>query len=186
MTPPEQTTEGDARGEVAGGGLLGPRIAGVALLALGAVLIVSALGITRGGGYQLIGPATVPLVVAIVLLVLAAAFTLRTTVWTDTDLAERAAEEERACHWITVGLIGLVLVGYALALDGFRLGPIDLPGLGYVIATGLFLPLAARILGSRSPIRDIVAGFGIGIVVYIGFTQFLGVRLPAGILGLIL
>lgn len=167
----------------AGRGLLGPRVAAVALLALGALLIISALGIARGGGYQLVGPATVPLVVAVGLFVLAALFVLRTTVWTDIDLAARAAHEERACHWGTVGLGGIALVAYALALDGFTLGPVDVPGLGYVVATGLFLPLTARILGSRSPIRDLLAGFGIGIVVYVGFTQFLGVRLPAGILG---
>ena len=62
----------------------------------------------------------------------------------------------------------------------------EVPGLGYVLATGLFLPATARILGSRSPIRDTVAGFAIAIVIYIGFTQFLGVRLPAGILDLAL
>jgi putative tricarboxylic transport membrane protein len=167
-------------------GLLGPRLAAFALLGLGVVLIVSAVGITRGGGYQLIGPGTVPLVVAVGLLVFAGIFVLRTTLWTDADLAARAAEEERACDWVTVGLVGAALVAYALALDGFALGPLDLPGLGYVIATGLFLPLTARILGSRSPVRDVIAGFAIAIVVYVGFTEFLGVRLPAGILGLFL
>jgi putative tricarboxylic transport membrane protein len=52
------------------------------------------------------------------------------------------------------------------------------------VATGLFLPVTARILGSQLPIRDVVAGFGIGLIVYFAFTEFLGVRLPAGILGL--
>ena len=182
MTP-EPTTTGPRRSR---GALLGPRIVAVVLLAFAALLVVSALGVARGGGYQLIGPATFPLVAAIGLAVLAAILVLRTTLVADTDLAELAAEEERATHWPTVGLIGLVLVAYAIALDGVEVGPIEVPGLGYVIATGLFLPIAARILGSRSPVRDLVAGFGIGIVVYVGFTQFLGVRLPAGILGLVL
>jgi putative tricarboxylic transport membrane protein len=164
------------------GGLLGPRLTAAALLALGAVLIISALGITRGGGYQLIGPATVPLAVAIGLFALAVVFALRTTIWPDADLAARADDEERATHWSTVGLVALALVGYALALDGFAIGGIEMPGLGYVVATGLVLPLTARILGSRSPVRDVVIGLAIAIVVYIGFTQFLGVRLPAGIL----
>ncbi len=175
----------DERGQrgAQGGGLLGPRLVAVALLALAALLIVSAIGIARGGGYSVIGPATIPLVVAIGLLVLGAIFAVRTTVLPDTVLAELAAEEERATHWPTVGLTALALVGYALALDGFVLGPVDVPGLGYIVATGLFLPLTARILGSRSPIRDVIVGFGLGIVIYFGFTEFLGVRLPAGILG---
>jgi putative tricarboxylic transport membrane protein len=155
----------------------------VALLALAAILIVSAIGIARGGGYSVIGPATIPLVVAIGLLVLGAAFALRTTLLPDTDLAELSAEEEGATHWPTMGLTVLAILGYALALDGFKLGPVEVPGLGYIVATGIFLPVAARILGSRSPIRDVIVGIGIGIVVYFGFTEFLGVRLPAGVLG---
>jgi len=178
MTTEERGPRGDQEGS-----LLGPRLLAVALLALAAVLIVSAIGIASGAGYSVIGPATFPLVVAIALLVLGAIFALRTTVLPDTDLAELAAEEERATHWPTVGLTALALVGYALALDGFALGPVEVPGLGYIVATGIFLPLTARILGSRSPIRDVIVGFGIGIVIYFGFTEFLGVRLPAGILG---
>ncbi len=178
MTPDERGATG-----AGGGGLLGPRLVAVALLALAALLIVSAIGIAAGGGYTVIGPATIPLVVAVGLLVLSAIFALRTTFMPDTELAELAAEEERATHWPMVGLTALALVGYALALDGFGLGPVDVPGLGYIVATGLFLPLTARVLGSRSPIRDVIVGFGIGIVIYFGFTEFLGVRLPAGILG---
>lgn len=177
------TTEDRGPRSAQGRGFLGPRLVALAVLALAALLIVSAFGIARGGGYMVIGPATIPLVVAIGILVLSAIFALRTTVLPDLDLAEQAAEEERVTHWPTVGLTTLALVGYALALDGFALGPIDVPGLGYVVATGLFLPLTARILGSRALIRDLVAGLGIAIVVYIGFTEFLGVRLPAGILG---
>ncbi len=168
------------------GGLFGPRLAATALLVLAAVLIMSAFGIAAGGGYSVIGPATIPLVVAIVLLALAAIFALRTTILPDTDLAASAADEERATHWPTIGLVAITLIGYALALDGFSMGPLVVPGLGYVVATGIFLPLASRILGSGSPIRDVTVGFTIAIVVYIGFTQFLGVRLPAGLLGLLL
>ena len=166
------TTEERGPTGAQGGGLLGPRLVAVFLLALSAILIVSAIGIARGGGYTVISPATIPLVVSIGLLVLAAIFAFRTTLLPDADLAERAADEERATHWPTVGLVALALVAYAFALDG----------LGYVVATGLFLPVTAWILGSRSPIRDVAGGVGIAIVVYIGFTEFLGVRLPAGIL----
>jgi putative tricarboxylic transport membrane protein len=180
------TAEDRGPGGAQGGSLTGPRILAVVLLVLAAVLIVSALGIARGGGYSVIGPATIPLAVAIGLLVLGAIFALRTTIRPDVDLAQQAAEEERVTHWPTVGLIALALFGYALALDGFALGPIDVPSIGYVPATGIFLPLTARILGSRSLVRDVIAGFGIAIVVYVGFTEFLGVRLPAGLLGLVL
>jgi putative tricarboxylic transport membrane protein len=168
------------------GGFTGPRILAVVLLVLAVILIVSAIGISPGGGYTVIGPATVPLAVGIGLLVLAAIFAVRTTIRPDIDLAQQAAEEETACHWPTVGLIALALFGYALALDGFEIGPIDVPSIGYIPATGIFLPITARILGSRSLLRDVLAGFGIAIIVYFGFTEFLGVRLPGGILDLVL
>ena len=176
------TTQEPGRG-ARHGSLLGPRLLAAFLLGLAVLLIVSAFGIARGGGYSVIGPATIPLVVAFGLLVLGGLFALRTTALPDTDLSALAAEEEAVTHWPTVGLAALALVGYALALDGFDLGPLDVPGLGYIVATALFLPLAARILGSRSPIRDTVVGIAVAVVIYFGFSEFLGVRLPAGILG---
>ena len=182
MTTEDRGPEGAAGGS----SLTGPRVLAVVLLAIAVVLLVSALGIRQGGGYSVIGPAAVPLVVAVGLLVLAAIFALRTTVRPDIDLAKQAAEEDFACHWPTVGLIAVVLFGYALALDGFSLGSIDVPSLGYILATGIFLPLTARILGSHHLIRDVIAGFGVATVVYFGFTEFLGVRLPAGLLDFII
>jgi len=180
------TTEDRGPDGVQEGSLTGPRVLAVALLAIAVVLLVSALGIRQGGGFSVIGPAAVPLVVAVGLLVLAAIFAWRTTVRPDMDLARQAAEEEFACHWPTVGLIALALFGYALALDGFTVGPIKVPSLGYIPATGIFLPLTARILGSGNLRRDVIAGFGVATVVYFGFTEFLGVRLPAGVLDFII
>jgi len=180
MTVSEREAE-----RVASSGLLGPRLAAVALVVLSIVLIWSALGIRRGGGFNVIGPGTVPLVVAVILLVLSVILVVRTTVAPDVDLGERANEEELACYWPTVGLVAVALVGYAVALDGVALGPLQVPGIGFVVATGIFLPVVSRILGSRSIVRDVVVGFGLAVVVYVGFTEFLGVRLPAGVLGLI-
>jgi putative tricarboxylic transport membrane protein len=169
-----------------GAGLLGPRIAAAVLVAVGALLVVSAFGIARGGGYTVIGPATGPFVVAIGLTILGALLVLRTTVRPDLGLARQAAEEERATHWPTAWLAAAALVVYALALDGIEVAGIEIPGLGYVLATAIFLPVTARILGSRALLRDAIAGLVLALVVYFGFTEFLGVRLPAGLLGLVL
>src|SRR5918996_4122755 len=167
-------------------GLLGPRIAAAVLVGVGVLLTVSALGIARGGGYTVIGPATGPLIVAIGLAILGALFVLRTTVRPDLELGASVALEERATHWQTAGLTVAVLVVYALALDGVKLGGVEIPGLGYLVATAIFLPVTARFLGSRALVRDIVAGVVVATVLYVGFTEFLGVRLPAGVLGQVL
>jgi putative tricarboxylic transport membrane protein len=168
------------------GSLFGPRIVAVVLVVGGGFLVAQALSIARGGGYTVVGPVTIPLFVAIGLVALGVALGVRTALLPDRDLAVHVHEQERATHWRTVGLLGLLLVAYGLALDGFTLGPIDLPGLGYIVATALFLPATARALGSGHLLRDVAIGVGVAVVVYFGFTEFLGVRLPAGILGPIL
>ena len=177
-----EEVESGARGRRA---LLGPRLVAGVLLVTSVVLIVSAIGIASGAGYSVVGPAAIPLAVASGLLILSVVFAARTTVVPDTDLAERAADEERATHWRTTGMTLGLLILYGLALDGFELGPIEVPGLGYVIATGLFLPAVAWVLGSRSTLRDLVIGFVVAGILYVGFTEYLGVRLPAGLLDLI-
>lgn len=164
---------------------LGPRIVAALVVAGAVFLVYQALQVGEVAGYSVVGPSTIPLAVSAVLLVLGVMLALRTTVRPDVDLGELVAVEERATHWPTVGLAVLVLIAYALALNGFRLGSLAIPGLGYVVATGLFLPVVARVLGSRHIIRDFIIGFGLAVVIFIGFTEFLGVRLPAGILGLI-
>lgn len=164
--------------------LLGPRVVAVILIVGSIFLAYHALQIGRVVGYTAVGPSTIPLVVSFGLLILGVIFAVRTTLRPDHELSRQVADEERATHWPSVGLLVAILVAYGLALNGFRLGPLDVPGLGYVVATGLFVPLAARVLGSQHVLRDLVVGIGLAVVVYVGFTQFLGVRLPAGILGL--
>lgn len=167
----------DRPGDAPARSFTGPRIIGGGLLALGLLVLVLAAQIGGAAGYSPVGPRFVPLIVGSGLVALAIVLLLRTTVRPDTDLAELAAGEERATHWPTVLALGGVLVGYALLMDLV---------LGYILATGLFLPVAARILGSRSAVRDTLVGFIVASVVWVGFDRVLGVRLPAGLLDPIL
>ena len=165
--------------------LLGLRLVAAFLVGLAALLIASATGIARGAGYSVVGPATIPLAVAVGLLLVALVFALRTTLVPDTDLASQAVEEERVTDWLTVGLVAASVLVYAIALDGVRLGDLEVPGLGFLVATALFLPVVARILGSRSPVRDAIVGLVLATVLYFSFTEYLGVRLPPGLLDLV-
>jgi putative tricarboxylic transport membrane protein len=153
-------------------GLLEARLAALAVIGLGLLALVGATQVGAGAGYVAIGPAVMPAVTGVGLVALGTLLLLRATVRPDLDLAHHVAAEAGLTDWRTTGLTLGALVGYALTL-----GP-----LGYVLATTWFIPIVARILGSRRPGRDIVVGFVIGIVVYVAFTQFLGVRLPAGLL----
>jgi putative tricarboxylic transport membrane protein len=148
----------------------GPRIAGLVLLGIGVVALVATFAIRSPTGWAVDGPRLMPLVVSIGLIGFALAFLARVTFWPDTALAERAAEEERATHWPTPGLLAVALVAYALLLSP----------LGYVIATALLFPAAAWVLGSRRQLRDVIAGAAVALVLYYAFTYHLGVGLPAG------
>ena len=159
-------------GDKASRGLLEARLAAFAVIGLGLLALIGATQVGSGAGYVAVSPSVMPVVVGAGLVALGVLLLLRATARPDLDLARHVASEAALTDWRTTGLVLVAIVVYALTL-----GP-----LGYVLATTWFIPTEARILGSRRPGRDLVIGVLLGIVVYVGFTQFLGVRLPAGLL----
>lgn len=154
---------------------LGPRVFALAILALGFVILFGTFSLSAGGGYSPVGPGFFPLIVAAGLLLLGVLLLARTTVSPDAFLGAKAALEARATHWPTTGLLLTALVVYAFLLDP----------LGYVFATALFFPIAAYVLGDtrlRWVLRNLAVGLTVGAVVFFGFTELLGVRLPDGLL----
>ena len=164
--------ESVAHGRTASPSFVGPRVVAALLVVAGGFLVYQALQIGATLGYSVVGPSAVPIAVSIVLLVLGLILAVRTTLIPDLDLAQGCGEEEAVVHWPTVGLLLGLIVGYA-----FALAP-----LGYIIATAALVPAAARVLGSHRVVRDVAIGIGLALVIYFGFTEFLQVRLPAGIL----
>lgn len=158
------------------GSLRGPRVAGLVLLVVGAVVLRAVWSIAdpEDAGFSPVGPRFFPIVVAVGLIALSAAFLARATVAPDVELAEQAAEEDANTDWLRTGLALVVLFAYALLLDP----------LGYVLATTLLFAAMARVLGSRDAVRDVCVGLALAAVVYWAFTQQLGVLLPDGVLGL--
>lgn len=153
-------------------GVSGLRVAAGVILLFAVVVFVQAIRIGAEGGFGPEGSGFFPLLVTAGLLFFSALFVLQTTLRPDAALREHVAEEAEATSRRTVGLAILCLLVYA-----FLLAP-----LGYVVATTIFFPIVARIFGSRRWVRDIVIGFVASLVLFVGFTQLLGVRLPAGIL----
>jgi putative tricarboxylic transport membrane protein len=156
--------------------LLGPRIAGVLVLALGLLAAYQTVQLGSEEGYAPSGPAFFPLVVSAGLLVFGTLFLLQALVRPDPALSEHVAEEEAATHWSTVGLVVLALLVYAFLLEP----------LGYPIATTLFFLVVTRVLGSRRLVRDAVIAVVLSFALYFGFTEVLGVRLPGGVLDYLL
>src|SRR5215203_4114600 len=119
-----------------------------------------------GDGWQASGPRLAPAVSAAGLVLLAAAF----LVWPGADLAEYVAAASEGTDWPTPALLVALLVGYALSMET----------LGYALATAIFYWLATWLLGSRSPVRDVVIGVLIGVITSYAFSQWLNVQLPNG------
>lgn len=157
-------------------GSVGARIAAVVIVLGAMVVLFDAIRITAEGGWGPQEPSFFPMVVGIGLLIFGVAFLIRTTVKPDQELLEQAAVEHARTHWRALWSVIVVLLGYA-----FVLGP-----LGYVVATSLFFLVIARLAGSRQPIRDIIVAVLFSLAVFFGFTEILGVRLPAGLLDLVL
>jgi putative tricarboxylic transport membrane protein len=149
----------------------GARLAGLALLAGSAAVLIAVTAIPGRGGYEPSGPRFVPLIVALGLLGFSVLFLVRTFVRPDVELAERSAAEDDATHWPTPALMVIALVAYVLLLEP----------LGYPVATVVLFVVVARLLSSRSIVRDVAIGLLLGFGLFTAFTQYLGVSLPAGL-----
>jgi putative tricarboxylic transport membrane protein len=149
----------------------GPRIMGLALLAMGVAALAATTQINSArDGWSVSGPRFVPLVASVAVLVLAFAFLVRTVWRPDLELVRFAAAESAQTHWPTPGAIMASLLGYVALLTPF----------GYALATAVFVTVAARVLGSRRTGRDVVVGVLLGTITSYAFTRWLGVRLPVG------
>ena len=151
-----------------------PRATALGLLAIGVVALLATFAIPPGrGGWATTGARFFPLLVSIGLIFLGFALLLRSTVLADEALGRHAAEEAAETDWTTPAVLMAMLVAYVLALE-----PV-----GYVVATALLFPAAARALGSRALVRDIVSGVVFAVAVDLLFTRLLAVPLPIGIVG---
>jgi putative tricarboxylic transport membrane protein len=84
--------------------------------------------------------------------------------------SEKRSTRIRVVFWV-VG----VLVAYA-ALVGV---------LGYTIATAALFIGVSRLLGEKRWLLNVGVGIVLAAAIYFGFTLLLGVKLPAGFLGVI-
>jgi putative tricarboxylic transport membrane protein len=153
-------------------GVASTRILAVALIVGAAALAYQVSLIREGGGFTVVGPRVFPAAVVFLFACMSVLLLLRVTIWPDGEMMKTAAHEAATTHWPSIGWTALVLVAYPFALDR----------LGYIIGTTLFVPLVARILGSHKLVRDLLIGAVLAVLIYVGFTRVLGIRLPAGIL----
>jgi putative tricarboxylic transport membrane protein len=144
--------------------VIGARVFGGVLLAIGAVALIATLGV--GDDWSASGPRLAPAVSAVFLMGLSVAFLL----WPGDDLPELIEESSRGTHWPTPVMLICLLLAYILLLEA----------LGYGLATAIFFWLAAWLLGSERPARDAVVAVALGVVTSYAFSHWLNVQLPTG------
>ena len=148
--------------------VVGPLVVGVGLVVVGLVLLTQVFAIDAEG-FSPEGPKFFPLLVLSLLTALSVVYLLQQV----RAIARRTETlpAEKFSHMPAAAILVGLLVVYA-----FVLGPV-----GYVLATSAFFVAAARTMGSRHLVRDVVVGVGLALLVYLTFTRALGVFLPQGV-----
>jgi len=167
-------------------------LAAVVIILLGVWTLGQAMELRQGPGYAAVGPRIFPMVVGVGFLVAGAALLLgalrrgdpalaptpapvspaeRTATAPDDALGIRDDDPSTApTDWPTLAGVAALLAGYVVLF---------VP-LGFILSSALLLVGGARVLGSRSPVRDVAAGVLVSLAAYVVFTRLLGLELPPG------
>jgi len=148
---------------------------GAVLLAIGAGLCIGTFTVHTLPGQDSLGPRLFPALIGGGLVILGLAHFV--TAWRQHQgLAPVAEPNEFATelppgHWPT---LAWVVAGVALGAALYNF-------LGFIIAAVAVFVLTARGFAGRFSILHVIVGVVLAIVVYVGFTAGLGLRLPSGI-----
>jgi putative tricarboxylic transport membrane protein len=145
-----------------------PMVFGVIVLAVGVVLVWQGWGVP--GGLEPRGPRFMPVILAVLWVLLAAAYLGSALAALAGRHIDTAAE--RFDHLPRVLALLVLLIAYAYALEI----------VGYLISTSVLFAASAAMLGSRNHIRDAVIAVGLTIAVYFLFSRGLSIYLPMGVL----
>ena len=144
--------------------------AGAAVALWGAFALWKAFEIRQPTAFRPMGPRVFPVVISISLIVLGALLVIETLRGADPAVEEHVAAERESADHKQAAFVVALLLAYAWTFER----------IGYVLATALFFPSVARVLGSRQPLRDAVVAVIIAVIAFKVFTDLLSIDLPAG------
>jgi putative tricarboxylic transport membrane protein len=140
-----------------------PDVIGAAVIAALAVITIVGGVTTPDPGFGVVGPAVLPTIIGALMLV--------TAIWLAFDVTRGAPPP--VTEALDRGPFAYSVAATAIFLFAF------VP-LGFVISAAAFLVAQARILGSRSLLRDVIAALAFIVGLYVLFVQFLTIALPKG------
>ena len=140
-----------------------PDVIGATAIAVLAMITLVGGVTTPDPGFGVVGPAVLPTIIGALMLVAA--------IWLAVDVARGSPPPQ------TEALDRRPFAYSVAATAAFLLAFVPL---GFVISASAFLIAQARILGSRHPVRDVIASLGFIVGLYVLFVQLLTIALPKG------
>jgi putative tricarboxylic transport membrane protein len=145
-----------------------------AVVLLGIVILIDTRDIRVPKAFSSVGPRVVPIIVGWGLVIVGAWYAIDIL---RGDTAAPSGDSEDAdptlpADWGVLGGLAIALGAYALLIERA----------GYVLASAALFTLAATAMGSRQYLRDLAIGLILGASTYYAFTEWLGIRLPQGLL----
>ncbi len=148
--------------------------AALVVIAMGVVILLESRDIRIPRALTLVGPRDFPRVIGAGLIVLGIWYAIDVV---RHDPAAPSADSEDAdptlpTDWRVLGQLAIVLALYAGTMER----------LGFVIASSILFFGTAVTLGSRRFVRDAAIGIVLSTATYLLFSEWLGIRLPTGVL----
>jgi putative tricarboxylic transport membrane protein len=134
-------------------------------IVLGLYLLIGSQDISLGTGYDKIGPRFFPYLIAAGLLGSAGLMIF-----------------ESLNRKIKISQASFEIIPFFTLIAGLILSVLLLEYLGFILSVTILFVLVARAFKSSRPLRDLVVGLLLCIIVYFVFTSGLGLVLPRGLL----
>jgi putative tricarboxylic transport membrane protein len=146
----------------------------IGVSAMGIVILITTQDIAIPKAYSVVGPRAIPTIVGWALVILGIWYlidVLRGNVAIPSGDSEDADPTLPADWGVLIGL-ALTLGVYAVIME---------PA-GFIVASALLFFSSATVMGSRHFVRDAIIGIVMATLVFLVFREWLGIRLPYGIL----
>ena len=146
----------------------------LAVIALGAVILLQTHHIRVTRATARVGPRVIPSILGWGLIVIGLwyAFELLRGQHARPSADSEDVDISLPPDWLTIAGIGAGLVAYMLLIERA----------GFILASATLFVITAFAMGSRKIVRDIAIGIVIAVAAYVAFSEGLGVRLPQGVL----
>jgi len=156
----------------------GEALIALGLIVMGAIVLLEVREIRVPRTLTQVGPRVFPSIVGWGLIVVGLWYAIdvlrgrRAAPSDDSEDADRSLPAD----WSTLIGIGIALAAYAALME---------PA-GFIIASAAMFLIAALSMGSRQYVRDVAISVILSVLVYFVFMEWLGIRLPEGLLSPIL